>query len=149
MKSRAYQTTPTPVLDLLPSLLTTKTNRPHLLASSFWLSIAGFGVACVPSVRLPASPPRRSLSNAARHRLPRQHPRIYIRANRLRLPAPAGNWPQVRRIFARCAYTSASPTARGSRAGRFSRVRYLAPVSRAPPMRHKYTWNRPQRARAR
>jgi hypothetical protein len=28
MKSRAYQTTPTPVLDLLPSLLTTKTNRP-------------------------------------------------------------------------------------------------------------------------
>lgn len=29
MKSRAYQTTPTPVLDLLPSLLTTKTNRPH------------------------------------------------------------------------------------------------------------------------
>ena len=29
MKSRAYQTTPTPVLDLLPSLLTTKTNRPQ------------------------------------------------------------------------------------------------------------------------
>ncbi len=29
MKSRAYQTTPTPVLDLLPSLLTTKTNRPR------------------------------------------------------------------------------------------------------------------------
>ncbi len=31
MKSRAYQTTPTPVLDLLPSLLTTKTNRPQLV----------------------------------------------------------------------------------------------------------------------
>ena len=29
MKSRAYQTTPTPVLDLLPSLLTTKTHRPQ------------------------------------------------------------------------------------------------------------------------
>ena len=32
MKSRAYQTTPTPVLDLLPSLLTTKTNRPQVSA---------------------------------------------------------------------------------------------------------------------
>ncbi len=30
MESRAYQATPTPVLDLLPSLLTTKTNRPRL-----------------------------------------------------------------------------------------------------------------------
>ena len=28
MKSMAWQATPTPVLDLLPSLLTTKTNRP-------------------------------------------------------------------------------------------------------------------------
>ena len=34
MKSRAYQTTPTPVLDLLPSLLTTKTNRPQLTLAS-------------------------------------------------------------------------------------------------------------------
>ena len=33
MKSRAYQTTPTPVLDLLPSLLTTKTNRPLIVSS--------------------------------------------------------------------------------------------------------------------
>ena len=30
MKSMAWQATPTPVLDLLPSLLTTKTNRPPL-----------------------------------------------------------------------------------------------------------------------
>jgi len=30
MESRAYQATPTPVLVLLPSLLTTKTNRPLL-----------------------------------------------------------------------------------------------------------------------
>ena len=30
MKSMAWQATPTPVLDLLPSLLTTKTNRPLL-----------------------------------------------------------------------------------------------------------------------
>ena len=29
MKSMAWQATPTPVLDLLPSLLTTKTNRPQ------------------------------------------------------------------------------------------------------------------------
>lgn len=29
MKSMAWQATPTPVLDLLPSLLTTKTNRPR------------------------------------------------------------------------------------------------------------------------
>ena len=29
MKSMAYRSTPTPVLDLLPSLLTTKTNRPQ------------------------------------------------------------------------------------------------------------------------
>lgn len=29
MKSMAWQATPTPVLVLLPSLLTTKTNRPH------------------------------------------------------------------------------------------------------------------------
>ena len=32
MESRAYQATPTPVLDLLPSLLTTKTNRPRYWA---------------------------------------------------------------------------------------------------------------------
>ena len=37
MKSRAYQTTPTPVLDLLPSLLTTKTNRPHKGAQDTFL----------------------------------------------------------------------------------------------------------------
>ena len=30
MKSMAWQATPTPVLDLLPSLLTTKTNRPRI-----------------------------------------------------------------------------------------------------------------------
>ena len=30
MKSMALQATPTPVLDLLPSLLTTKTNRPQI-----------------------------------------------------------------------------------------------------------------------
>ena len=30
MKSMAWQATPTPVLDLLPSLLTTKTNRPPI-----------------------------------------------------------------------------------------------------------------------
>ncbi|MBA9883390.1 hypothetical protein D7S68_17375 [Ralstonia pickettii] len=33
MKSMAWQATPTPVLDLLPSLLTTKTNRPPLRRS--------------------------------------------------------------------------------------------------------------------
>ena len=36
MKSMAYRSTPTPVLDLLPSLLTTKTNRPP---ESLWESI--------------------------------------------------------------------------------------------------------------
>lgn len=42
MKSRAYQTTPTPVLVLLPSLLTAKTNRPQVLAATAprWLTDA-------------------------------------------------------------------------------------------------------------
>ena len=35
MKSMAWQATPTPVLDLLPSLLTTKTNRPLHRAHGF------------------------------------------------------------------------------------------------------------------
>ena len=34
MESRAYQATPTPVLVLLPSLLTTKTNRTRLTCSA-------------------------------------------------------------------------------------------------------------------
>jgi hypothetical protein len=33
MKSLTYRTTPTPVLDLLPSLIAPKTNRPHARAT--------------------------------------------------------------------------------------------------------------------
>ena len=40
MESMAYQTTPTPVLAFLPSLLATKTNRPPL-AFNQWLPCAG------------------------------------------------------------------------------------------------------------
>ena len=49
MKSMAWQATPTPVLDLLPSLLTTKTNRPLFSRRGadgrerWWLEVTGKG----------------------------------------------------------------------------------------------------------
>ncbi len=51
MKSMAWQATPTPVLDLLPSLLTTKTNRPQQVAAGKLRLIAVTG-----DQRLPGFP---------------------------------------------------------------------------------------------
>lgn len=77
MKSRAYQTTPTPVLDLLPSLLTAKTNRPlestdprfkagdPVIATSFDIGVSHHGgyskVARVPAKWVVALPEGLSL----------------------------------------------------------------------------------------